>query len=113
MLTKAQRDMLSYVREFTEVHGYAPSFIEMMEALNLSSKSGVYRLLKALEERGHIRRLPSRARAIEVIDNPHLSSPLENVSNIDLANEANRRGLALVDVLWFEKAPLVARVRKG
>ena len=56
--------------QYTEEHGYAPSFEEMADALNVASKSNIHRLLDALEERGFIRRLRHRSRAIEVLRMP-------------------------------------------
>lgn len=66
-LTRAQFDLLTFIRGYAEDKGYPPSFDEMCEAMGLASKSGVHRLLVALEERGAIRRLPHRARAIEIV----------------------------------------------
>lgn len=70
MLTSKQKELLVFIHERLQDHGVPPSFDEMKEALNLQSKSGVHRLIIALEERGFIRRLPHRARAIEVIKLP-------------------------------------------
>ena len=67
MLTKKQLSLLKFIEKKTSSHGISPSFDEMKEALNLKSKSGIHRLIIALEERGFIRRLPHRARALEVI----------------------------------------------
>ena len=67
MLTRKQHELLSFVNERLTNTGISPSFEEMKEALGLRSKSGVHRLITALEERGFIRRLPHRARALEVI----------------------------------------------
>lgn len=66
MLTKQQRKLLEVIRESLTSNGSAPSFDEMKDALGLKSKSGVHRLIKGFEERGFIRRLPHRARALEV-----------------------------------------------
>lgn len=67
-LTHRQADALRFIQAFTtESGGAGPSYDEIKDALGLASKSGVNRLLKALEERGRIRRLPHRARAIEII----------------------------------------------
>ena len=66
--TRKQAELLDFISFFqTESGGVSPSFEEMMEAVDLQSKSGVHRLITALEERGYIRRLPNRARAIEII----------------------------------------------
>ena len=70
MLTKKQRDLLIYIHERLKESGIPPSFDEMKEALDLRSKSGIHRLIKALEERGLNKRLPNRARAIEVLRLP-------------------------------------------
>ena len=70
MLTKKQLQLLEFIHARTKVDGVSPSFDEMKEALDLRSKSGIHRLITALEERGFIRRLPHRARAIEIIRMP-------------------------------------------
>jgi repressor LexA len=70
MLTRKQFELLRFVHERLKETGVPPSFDEMKDALNLRSKSGIHRLITALEERGFIRRLPNRARAIEVIKLP-------------------------------------------
>ena len=67
MLTAKQRELLQFITVRLEESGISPSFEEMKDALDLRSKSGVHRLISALEERGFIRRLPNRARALEVI----------------------------------------------
>ncbi len=73
MLTKKQLELLRFVNERLRESGVPPSFDEMKEALDLKSKSGIHRLITALEERGFIRRLPNRARAIEVLKMPDTS----------------------------------------
>ena len=70
MLTAKQRELLQFITVRLEDSGISPSFEEMKDALDLKSKSGVHRLISALEERGFIRRLPNRARALEVIRQP-------------------------------------------
>ncbi len=70
MLTKKQHQLLLFIRDRLARDGVAPSFDEMKEALDLQSKSGIHRLIMALEERGFLRRLPHRARALEVIKLP-------------------------------------------
>jgi repressor LexA len=67
MLTKKQHELLQFIDERIKSTGVSPSFDEMKEALDLRSKSGIHRLITALEERGFIRRLPNRARALEVL----------------------------------------------
>lgn len=70
MLTKKQLDLLEFIHKRTQRDGVPPSFDEMKEALDLRSKSGIHRLITALEERGFIRRLAHRARAIEIVRLP-------------------------------------------
>ena len=70
MLTKKQLDLLAFIHKRVQRDGVPPSFDEMKEALDLRSKSGIHRLITALEERGFIRRLAHRARAIEVVKLP-------------------------------------------
>ncbi|GAB4069969.1 transcriptional repressor LexA [Ancylobacter sonchi] len=70
MLTRKQHELLRFIHERLKESGVPPSFEEMKEALDLRSKSGIHRLITALEERGFIRRLPNRARALEVIRLP-------------------------------------------
>lgn len=70
MLTKKQYELLLFINERLKEAGVSPSFDEMKEALNLKSKSGIHRLITALEERGFIKRLPHRARALEVVKLP-------------------------------------------
>lgn len=70
MLTAKQRELLVFIQRKLEDSGISPSFEEMKDALDLKSKSGVHRLISALEERGFIRRLPNRARALEVLKQP-------------------------------------------
>jgi repressor LexA len=75
MLTRKQLELLLFINERLKEEGVPPSFEEMKEALNLQSKSGVHRLIVALEERGFLRRMPNRARALEVIKLPESHSP--------------------------------------
>jgi repressor LexA len=70
MLTRKQSELLTYIHAQLAESGVSPSFEEMKDALSLKSKSGVHRLISALEERGFIRRLPNRARALEVVKMP-------------------------------------------
>jgi len=70
MLTRKQHELVIYLHRYLAEHGVSPSFEEMKEALNLRSKSGIHRLITGLVERGFIRRLPHRARAIEVVRLP-------------------------------------------
>jgi repressor LexA len=71
-LTRRQRELLEYLRSCDD----CPSFIEMRDALGLTSKSGIHRLLSSLEERGYITRLPNRARAISIVPGMQPPEPL-------------------------------------
>ena len=75
MLTRKQYELLLFVHERLKETGVPPSFDEMKDALDLRSKSGIHRLIKALEERGFIRRLPNRARALEILRLPESMAP--------------------------------------
>jgi repressor LexA len=75
MLTRKQHELLLFIHERMKESGIPPSFDEMKEALDLASKSGIHRLIMALEERGFIRRLPNRARALEVVRLPDSIAP--------------------------------------
>lgn len=75
MLTRKQHELLMFIHERMKEAGIPPSFDEMKDALDLRSKSGIHRLITALEERGFIRRLPNRARALEVIKLPDSMNP--------------------------------------
>lgn len=78
MLTQKQLKLLEFIHNRTQKDGVSPSFDEMREALDLRSKSGIHRLITALEERGFIRRLAHRARAIEVTKMPGSQTTLQN-----------------------------------
>ena len=107
MLTAKQRDLLNFLREYQQEHDHAPSFDEMKDAVGLKSKSGIHRLVSGLEERGHIRRLANRARAIEIIEetpvaqtNPKPSAD----SNVVHANFGQASSLSL---------PLLGQIAAG
>jgi repressor LexA len=80
MLTKKQRELLVYLSERLAEDGVSPSFEEMKDALNLRSKSGIHRLITGLEERGFIRRLPHRARALEVLKPPETAGQAQRAA---------------------------------
>lgn len=86
MLTAKQHELIRFIQQRLEETGISPSFEEMKEALDLKSKSGVHRLISALEERGFIRRLPNRARALEVIKMPEDATPTPRAARA--ANDA-------------------------
>lgn len=107
MLTRKQHELLLYIHQRLGETGVSPSFEEMKEALDLKSKSGVHRLISALEERGFIRRLPNRARALEVLRMP--DSSVKGVPANDGAAPA-RTPEAANDVLDI---PLHGRIAAG
>ncbi|MFN3519382.1 MAG: transcriptional repressor LexA [Sphingomonas sp.] len=81
MLTKKQHELICFINDRLAETGVSPSFEEMKDALDLKSKSGVHRLISALEERGFLRRLPNRARALEVLkvpDRPESREPVRS-----------------------------------
>ena len=86
MLTKKQKELLNYIQNFQSKSGVTPSYEEMKSALNLKSKSGIHRLVIALEERGFVKRLAHKARALEVIK--------DGISNIKLS-EKNKKNLVV------------------
>jgi len=75
MLTRKQHELVCFIKDRLDATGVSPSFEEMKDALDLKSKSGVHRLISALEERAFIRRLPNRARALEVLKMPERAEP--------------------------------------
>lgn len=96
MLTSKQRDLLIYIHEHMKGSDIAPSFEEMKEALGLKSKSGIHRLVSALEERGYIERLQHRARALRILQLPENYEPehkeTNNVQHFDFTHEAIDNG---------------------
>ena len=90
MLTKKQHELLMFINQRLAATGVAPSFDEMKDALNLRSKSGIHRLISGLEERGFIRRLPHRARALEVTRLPEESAAPSSAIPANVAGAAER-----------------------
>ena len=80
MLTQKQLELLTFLTNNLKKNGVAPSFDEMKDALDLKSKSGIHRLVSALEERGFIRRLPNRARAIEIIKTTAVEPSIKSIA---------------------------------
>lgn len=96
MLTKKQHQLLTFIHERMQSDGVAPSFDEMKAALDLKSKSGIHRLITALEERGFLRRLPHRARALEVVKLPENASADDSgpeTSNVIAGNFRSPEGV--------------------
>ena len=106
MLTGKQHQLLTFLIEHQQNEGdITPSFDEMKQAVGLASKSGIHRLVSALEERGYIRRLPNRARAIEVIKTP--SGTSVQPSNVVSADFGDNAQSAVVEL------PLLGRIAAG
>ncbi|MEM8918787.1 MAG: transcriptional repressor LexA [Pseudomonadota bacterium] len=117
MLTNKQHELLCFIDERLKETGVSPSFEEMKEALRLKSKSGIHRLISALEERDFIRRLPNRARALEVLKLPEgglVQSTPSNVVNIPEAQPsrpaAKELPIAANDII---EIPLHGRIAAG
>lgn len=91
MLTAKQHELLIFIQQRLEETGISPSFEEMKDALDLRSKSGVHRLISALEERGFLRRLPNRARALEVLKHPEDVALKGGKAAVTAANDAVSR----------------------
>lgn len=87
MLTKKQHELICFIADRLNETGVSPSFEEMKDALDLKSKSGVHRLISALEERGFLRRLPNRARALEVLKMPERAEPKKPASAKDASKD--------------------------
>lgn len=115
MLTAKQHELIRFIQQRLEESGISPSFEEMKDALDLKSKSGVHRLISALEERGFIRRLPNRARALEVVKLPEdavTGSGRQRVANDFLGTNAARASAPMPanDVV---ELPLHGRIAAG
>ncbi len=86
--TRQQRELLSFIQKYQDEHGICPSYEEMKAGVGLKARSGIHRLIEALEERGAIRRLHYRARAIEIVK----ADPFEGIGSERLVAELKRRG---------------------
>ena len=113
MLTAKQRELLLFINQRIVENGVPPSFDEMKEALDLASKSGIHRLITALEERGFIRRLPHRARALEVLKLPDASTPSRGRSGFKpaLVPASKREGGA--GAASAQDIPILGRIAAG
>ena len=120
MLTRKQLDLLEFIDRRLQRDGVPPSFDEMKEALDLRSKSGIHRLITALEERGFIRRLPHRARALEILKMPdamaqrsgRAASALRVIEG-DRPSSAPPRGAMSVESSGALEIPLMGRIAAG
>ena len=118
MLTKKQRDLLEFIHKRVQKDGVPPSFDEMKEALDLRSKSGIHRLITALEERGFIRRLAHRARAIEVVKLPDSLGEMKTGLTPKLIDGGKPDGPAptaarKIDSSQSQQLPLIGRIAAG
>ncbi|MBB3172755.1 repressor LexA [Endobacter medicaginis] len=93
MLTRKQHELLMFIDRHLRETGFSPSFDEMKDALNLRSKSGIHRLISALEERGFLSRRHHRARALEVVRMPDYDTPRPRASVLPTMTELRERGL--------------------
>src|SRR3712207_4106827 len=120
MLTRKQLDLLEFIDRRLQRDGVPPSFDEMKEALDLRSKSGIHRLITALEERGFIRRLPHRARALEIVKMPDALAEktgrtgfTPRVIQGDRPSAAPPRGAMPVESGGALELPLMGRIAAG
>lgn len=116
MLTRKQHELLMFIQQRLKDAGVPPSFDEMKDALDLKSKSGIHRLITALEERGFIRRLPNRARALEVIKLPEASASSATstpASAPNLTNSAPPAPAANDDMPGYASIPVMGRIAAG
>ena len=113
MLTRKQHELICFIEDKLAETGISPSFEEMKDALGLKSKSGVHRLISALEERGFLKRLPNRARALEVVRNPErgerpAAAKQDNV--LSFPPRATPRAVIANDII---ELPLHGRIAAG
>jgi repressor LexA len=127
MLTRKQHELLMFIHERMKESGIPPSFDEMKDALDLASKSGIHRLITALEERGFIRRLPNRARALEVVKLPDSMNPslggrkarfepsvIEgNLGRVAAPPPSGRSGTPALDTARPVAVPVMGRIAAG
>jgi len=119
MLTRKQRDLLEFIHKRVQRDGVPPSFDEMKEALDLRSKSGIHRLITALEERGFIRRLAHRARAIEIVkmpdamERPGFSPRVIEGDRASAQSPAQPAGAMPVSGAGASNVPVMGRIAAG
>jgi repressor LexA len=113
MLTRKQHELICFIADRLAETGVSPSFEEMKEALDLKSKSGVHRLISALEEREFIRRLPNRARALEVLRTPErgeTKKPAKSPAPVSVSTDSTNLPAPANDVI---EIPLHGRIAAG
>ena len=116
MLTAKQQQLLGYIKQHLDQGGVSPSFEEMKEALDLKSKSGIHRLISALEERGFIRRLPNRARALEILKMPDgiaVTAPVQASNVVPLRKPGAAPSLTRAFANDVIEIPLHGRIAAG
>lgn len=119
MLTLKQRELLVFLTEYLETHEVSPSFDEMREAVGLASKSGIHRLVSALEERGYIKRLANRARAIEILRTANNQAYWQTDRNLDTDQQEHTDGISSSNVIEGQfgsktvQLPLLGRIAAG
>ena len=113
MLTTKQRDLLKFINDETNKRGVPPSFEEMKDALNLKSKSGIHRLIMALEERGFVKRLAHRARAIEVLKTPKIFNDKINYIKSEIKETVKGKNLNVEALQLSEVIPLIGKIAAG
>ena len=113
MLTRKQYELLIFIDNCLKNSGVSPSFDEMKDALGLASKSGIHRLILGLEERGFIRRLPHRARALEVLRVPENMDPREGFSANVIEADFKMPGAAVPPAGEAVQLPLYGRIAAG
>lgn len=119
MLTLKQRELLVFLTEYLETHEVSPSFDEMREAVGLASKSGIHRLVSALEERGYIKRLANRARAIEILRTANNQAYGQSDINLDADRQGHPDSMGSSNVIEGQfgsktvQLPLLGRIAAG
>ena len=106
MLTIKQRELLNFLQEYEHKHQASPSFDEMRHAIGLASKSGIHRLISGLEERGFIRRLAHRARAIEIIRNKNTALETNQKTDTNIINASFQTSSQI-------ELPMLGRIAAG
>ena len=114
MLTRKQLELLDFIKQRLDRDGIPPSFDEMKDALDLRSKSGIHRLITALEERGFIRRLAHRARALEIVKLPEaMEKPGFNPRVIQGDRADPPRGAIAIEGVYATELPVMGRIAAG
>ena len=113
MLTRKQLELLDFIKTRMDIDGVPPSFDEMKDALDLRSKSGIHRLITALEERGFIRRLAHRARALEIVKLPEAMERPGFSPRVVVDNPAPLRNAMPVSAVHAIELPVMGRIAAG